>query len=355
MQRLSAGAIFTWIITAAATGCLVGGTKQVQGASFTLSPVDFALANVLDGEVAAAGPEAACQQWRSKAQAAAQMQGEHESLKRWVDAKEQQACAASAAPAAQRAAEGPVPAAPAQPTPPAPVAEPAPEPLAGPLDPGRIDAALAAIRAPSAGARAATSLLLRLGFSKGDLGAVDTAKLVAAERLQKNLDGDADIETVVHIHYEGTARDTDEQINRTTELHYVAFLDVHGGQLAPVGARLFTTSSCVAMGSFRISFQPIHAKGLDDVLVRLFDAPQCSGWKIGEAGTTTVLTLERGKLEAILEEQSYSESERQTGNRLVEGLDVVFAGAPPQVARLVEGKKKTKKTLKFDPTAFRFR
>lgn len=83
--------MMVWL-TANAVGCLQGGMKQVGGATFALSPLDFAMANALEQQEPPTSPDVRCEYWRSKLAGAAQMEEHHAELKRWIPAKERDVC-----------------------------------------------------------------------------------------------------------------------------------------------------------------------------------------------------------------------------------------------------------------------
>ncbi len=248
------------------------------------------------------------------------------------------------------------PAAPATAAPAAasPAAEAKPEPVAA----SSIDATVANLKGAGKGGDAA-KLLEALGFDGKDLAALRTHEVKDAVLARRNLDADRAQEIVIRIEVDvgefDHGKDDPAGMNSaaTGTDEYMVIADVDGDRLKPIGRRKIGYTSCIIGGSFGVRYEPIHDPSFDDLVVELTTGPQCNGAYVG-GRYTFVLTIERGKLEQILQFSAWDESSRGGITESFEGDHLQLVGKAPKVARVVDTKKRQKKVVRFDAAKFAY-
>ncbi|AUX42284.1 uncharacterized protein SOCE26_037140 [Sorangium cellulosum] len=186
-----------------------------------------------------------------------------------------------------------------------------------------------------------------------------------AEQIEANLDEDGDLERVVDIVACGTADgappDTTPDPSfpsakqcRGYLIHLVAWLDP-----GPTGARalgyqqLSLPYDVNGDASVTVRAEPVHTDKHQDTILR-------TRLRL-EAGTTEVTdeihvyALRKGRIEKILDHQSYWTHSHVGGNDVGHPASMALVGKPPRVLEVTDDVTGKKTRLRFDPTSFRYR
>jgi len=206
-----------------------------------------------------------------------------------------------------------------------------------------IDAELAALVGTDAGAPRGVALLKSLGFAGKELEG-NNRTIKVATRSANNLDADAELESIVQVSATSSSGSTTQML----EL-YLAWLDPKNGKSEVIGHRRLVLKTCTYEPTYTLSTQHVHVTTFDDTVVEWEAITACDG-HLGATGAI-VVTLERGKAEAILELEDSFEFGQGSGKVFDAKGFVRFEGT---TASLVEDGK-VKKELAFDPTTFRYR
>lgn len=186
-----------------------------------------------------------------------------------------------------------------------------------------------------------------------------------AQQLEANLDEDGDLERVVNIVACGTADgappDTtpDPSFPSAKQcpgylIHLIAWLDP-----GPTGARavgyqqLSLPYDVNGDTGVTVRAEPVHTDKQDDTIVR-------THLRL-EAGTTEVTdeihvyALRKGRIEKILDHQSYWTHSHVGGNDVGHPASLELVGKPPRVLEVTDDVTRKKTRLRFDPASFRYR
>jgi hypothetical protein len=186
-----------------------------------------------------------------------------------------------------------------------------------------------------------------------------------AEQLEGSLDEDGDLERVVNIVACGTADgappDTtpDPSFPSAKQcpgylIHLIAWLDP-----GPTGARavgyqqLSLPYDVNGDTGVTVRAEPVHTDKQDDTIVR-------THLRL-EAGTTEVTdeiqvyALRKGRIEKILDHQSYWTRSHVGGNDVGHPASIALVGKPPRLLEVTDDVTGKKTRLRFDPTSFRYR
>jgi hypothetical protein len=237
--------------------------------------------------------------------------------------------------------------------------EPAPEPSPAPaqaasskapaeLNLATVDAMLQALVGTGRGLSAA-ELLLRLGFDADSVASLNATDVSSAKRLEDNLDADEDLESVIVI----DAALPNPSGGAPGRQVYLVWAEA-GPPLSSVGRMRFQADSCAVEAAIDVDLAPVHAPGFADTVIAVESSLGCDG-NLRASHRTVVLTLERKKLETLLDFTDQSEVARDSGKTLDPALRVVFAGKPPRIAELRDDAKRMKKRLSFQPAPFVYR
>ncbi|MFI5300341.1 MAG: hypothetical protein ACHREM_19815 [Polyangiales bacterium] len=210
-----------------------------------------------------------------------------------------------------------------------------------------IDAVVATLESLSVAheGRRASALLHDWGFSDAELASVATSVRLDHERLEGNLDGDAELETVllVRVSLSATTSSVDA---------FAAVLDpsVDGGVV--IGTRKWALSACSVAPSIALRLETVHSLAVMDLVAEWETIPPCDG-HAGSVGLD-VLTTERGKLEAIATLHDDFSFTAHSGRELDLRRDFAFDDHMPR-ALLVREHGQEVQRLTFDPARFAYR
>jgi hypothetical protein len=252
----------------------------------------------------------------------------------------------SPAPAARIAG----PSAPSEPEPAAPSEQRPPIAFdsTGPLNLATVDAMLAAIVGEGRGLSAA-DFLIKLGFDGESVAPLSGVTVNEARRLEDNLDLDPELESLILVDAVlpgGSPNSPGRQV-------YLVWAE-EGPPLVTVGRMRFAAESCGMEASIDVSVRPIHAAAFADTLVTVESSLDCDQ-SFRASHRSVVLSLERGKLEAVLDFTDESAIDRDSGKVLDPRLTLTLSGKPPQRALVQDERKRVKKRLAFDPRSFSYR
>ncbi len=211
-----------------------------------------------------------------------------------------------------------------------------------------VDATLRAIVGEGRGLSAA-EFLMKLGFDSEAVAPLSSKDVNDARRIEDNLDADQDLESVIII----DAVLSVENRGAPGRQVYVVWIE-QGDPLVPVGRMRFEAESCVIDGSIDVAVRPVHAADFADTVIAVEGSRGCDG-NLRAVHRSVVLSLERGKVETLLDFSDESETDRVSGKTLDPALTVTFSGNPPQTADVQDEKKRRKKRLVFDKQTFKYR
>jgi hypothetical protein len=236
-----------------------------------------------------------------------------------------------------------------EPAPSAPAPEPTP-PAEAPsaLNLATVDATLGALVGTGRGLSAA-EFLLRLGFDADTVAPLHSNDVGAARRLEDNLDADEDLESVILV----DASLPNPSGGAPGRQVYLVWAET-SPELAPVGRMRFQAESCVVEGSIDVRLEPVHRAAFADTVIDVESSLGCDG-NLRASHRTVVVTLERKKLDSVLDFTDQSEVDRESGKTLDPALRVTFSGKPPLLAEAKDDKKRTKKRLAWNEGAFAYR
>lgn len=256
----------------------------------------------------------------------------------------------------------------ADPIAPAPMPEPAPAPIASAspsasvsttrieralppapatarvLDVDAVVATLESLAAAPDGRRAAR-LLHDWGFADAELASVSTSARLDYERLEGNLDADAELETVILVRVGLSATSTSVDA-------FAAFLDPSADGGVVIGTKKWALSACSVAPSITLRLEPVHTLAVMDLVAEWETIPPCDG-HAGSVGFD-VLTIERGKLEALATLHDDFSFTSHSGRELDLRRDFAFDDAMPRVLLVREHGKEVQR-LTFDATKFVYR
>jgi hypothetical protein len=205
------------------------------------------------------------------------------------------------------------------------------------------------------GAVKVVEFLKKAGLASEDWQHTSVATVGVVERLQGNLDMDADLESVLHLRLDGLPPVPLSEWDGTpqsTERHYLVWLDGHAAGLRALGVHAMNVSSCIVEGSLSVKLEAVHRADVKDTIVTWTDAPTCNGNFQATVGTK-VIALERGRVDTLLDFAASGVSERNSGKTIVEQKTIRFLGSAPKSAQIV-AKEKVIGTYRFDPIGFTY-
>jgi hypothetical protein len=219
---------------------------------------------------------------------------------------------------------------------------------AQPLNLTVVDEMLAALVGEGRGLSAA-DFLMKLGFDADDVAPLSGVTVNEARRIEDNLDPDPELESVILLDAVLPSRDP----NSPGRQLYLVWAR-EGPPLAVLGRMRFAAESCGMAGSIDIAVRPVHSPAFADTVVTVDGSLDCEQ-NFRASHRSVVLTLARGKLEAVLDFEDESEIDRDSGKTLDPRLSVVLTGKPPQRAEVQDSAQRTKRRLLFDSKSFSYR
>jgi hypothetical protein len=127
-----------------------------------------------------------------------------------------------------------------------------------------------------------------------------------------------------------------------------------GPSFTSVGRMRFQAESCVIEGSIDVELKPVHRPAFADTVIAVESSLGCDG-NLRASHRTVVVTLERKKLDSVLDFSDQSEVERESGKTIDPALRIALSGKPPLAAEAKDDKKRTKKRLAWNEGAFVYR
>lgn len=206
----------------------------------------------------------------------------------------------------------------------------------------------------SAAWESAVANLESLGFRKEPFDDLAAPRVISATRVERNLDEDPNLESLVHIQVKARFRDDYDEA-RTLVLHLLAWLRADDAGIRPLATRSYRVSSCLIDGELQVEPRPVRSRSFDDIVVRWIDAPVCHGDLDATQGTA-ILALIPGGLREILDYSDQSSVDRVSHDEL-DGqlLAQVGPGIPAEVAIVTEEGGHVRYRLGYQPDAGRYR